>query len=455
MESFGAPLSGPSVVKRRLSVGEWCNSLLTWQRRAHDGQGAYAKSAPHARSLRRCFVLVAASVSLLIAPSCSEGGGGGVTDVLGDLQREEFRLSLLTLNLRGHHEEWAVGLDEENGPFIRVPWRERYSRIADWMAAPPGRQTQITPDLLVLEEVWGKTRCAFQPFPELRDYDTLFELISRIKARTGVTYRIAYLVGKHTLDDSDCRFAGNAALYKPERLRNTTPRPSTETVADYNSRTVTGTHRRRSFPCDDPTQAFRDLEFCALIDEGGAWAGSYQVPNGKWSPGLVFARFDLARQPGFQIHLYNIHHDVTCEREEPPGPCAQPHAEQAVRDFIQQIESRFGDSRLYPPIVAGDFNTSRDDMIAETTESASEGGLFAEFEIGAFSRERDDSIGDDPIGVLLGETSAFEARFAGKIDEALVLPTYGAGPGSAELYCGEEAVLWSDHCGVFVRMSPY
>ena len=79
------------------------------------------------------------------------------------------RVSLLTLNLVGDDDAWDDGAGHE----IPVPWRDRYDRVARWM-----QSTGTVPDILALQEVYAVKL-------GLWDYETLFVLMDRIRARTG------------------------------------------------------------------------------------------------------------------------------------------------------------------------------------------------------------------------------------------------------------------------------
>ena len=94
------------------------------------------------------------------------------------------------------------------------------SDTTEWPAGC--RRRARFPDLLALQEVyafdWGD-----DAKPDVTDYETLFVLLDRIKARTNAEYRIAYLDTR--LTEGVTMRAGNAVLYNADRLRNTTPQP--------------------------------------------------------------------------------------------------------------------------------------------------------------------------------------------------------------------------------------
>ncbi len=341
-----------------------------------------------------------------------------------EVGREEFRLSVLAVNLRGIHDRWG-GQDEGEGATV-IPWPDRYDRIATWM-----QDTQTTPDVISLQEVWGHNSCP--TFGVVRDYETLFELMSRIQTRTNVSYRIAYLSIRGVPQGLCSLWAGNAVLYNSDRLRNVTGGSSSDVVWAHDNTSVVGVHLRRGYPCSDPPERF--AEMCSLIDgQGLHWASSYNRSGGGWVFGPSFSRFELVGQPGLRIHVYNVHVDF----KDYAG------ALQAIKDLVDQSEARFGDSGLYPPILAGDFNIGFADMTTETTEAERP---LEDFEIVAYAER-------DVMGILLGDQDAFPSRFT-PTRESQVLPTNVATPVEDEVYCGPIESLWSDHCGMFTRFLPY
>jgi hypothetical protein len=364
-------------------------------------------------------VRVALLVTLAIALQACELGQIG-----SDVGREEFRLSILTLNLRGIHDRWG-GQNEEEGATV-IPWQDRYERIATWM-----QDSQTIPDIISLQEVWGHKSCP--TFGVVGDYEALFELMSRIQARTNVSYRIAYFSIRGVPQGACSLWAGNAVLYNPDRLANITGGAPTDTVWAHDNTSQVGVHLRRSFPCSNPPQRFASM--CALIDgQGLHWASSYHRSGGVWVFGPSLSRFQLVRQPGLSIHIYNVHVDFN----------DYAAALQAISTLVNASEQRYGDTRLYPPIIAGDFNIGLSDMTVETTEAER---TFENFEIVAYAER-------DVMGILLGDQDAFPSRFS-PTKESQVLPTNVATPVEEETYCGPIDRLWSDHCGMFARFFPY
>jgi hypothetical protein len=336
----------------------------------------------------------------------------------------DFGVSVLTLNLRGIHEKWG-GVNEEAGAAF-IPWRQRYDRVAIWMQI-----TKTTPDVIALQEVYAHDSCPLSPV-NLYDYDTLFEMISQIRARTNVTYRIAYLSARH-VPHGLCNFwAGHAVLYNPARLNNTTS-AGASFVHPYDYFSILEPHLRRSFPCANPSEKFRN--WCSLIDGVGLhWLGAYrQNGNLSFGYGPSAVQFELLGQPGFHIHIYNVHIDSE-----------DWFAREALHNLVDSAERTLS-SRLYPPIAVGDFNISLQHMQEETTKPQ---GHFRGFGILVQPKY-------DVVAVMLGKQSVFLSKYVPKWDHS-ILPTYN-NEGRAEEndpYCGTPPILWSDHCALFVRFSP-
>ena len=339
-------------------------------------------------------------------------GSSPPVEACGDTTPPAHRISVLTLNLVGDDDAW----DDGTGREIPVPWRERYDRVARWMAA-----SGTLPDVMTLQEVYANRW-------HLPDYETLFVLLDRIKARTGADYRIAHLgTRKATATIS----AGGAVLYNAGRLRNTTPSGGDTAFPDqYPFEPLNALHARRSYPCAYPSDAFRAL--CASIDGTGVyWTASYRHPSGTWGPGPTFSSFELLADPGSHVHVYNVHASLD----------SQSHYYGELRRLVAAVETRWSSrTRLYPPLLTGDFNATLGDP--GNLEFAA-GAPFADFEVAAFS------VVPDEIGILKGRHSAFPARDAG-VASAQILPV----PGPKAPNCGAPSVLWSDHCAVFVELLP-
>jgi endonuclease/exonuclease/phosphatase family metal-dependent hydrolase len=327
-----------------------------------------------------------------------------------DTTPPKHRVSVLTLNLVGDDEAWDDGAGHE----IPVPWRDRYERVARWM-----QSTGTVPDVLTLQEVYGVKL-------GLWDYETLFVLIDRIRARTGVGYRIAHLATRRATNTIR---SGLAVLYNPARLRNTTPPVGDLALPDdHPFEPLSSLHGRTSFRCTNPPAA---LPMCGSIDgAGGYWTASFHNPaSGRWQPGPTFSSFELLAEPGSHVHVYNVHAPLD----------AQFDYFVATRRVVAAVESRWSSrARLYPPLITGDFNATLADPGAVEFMP---GGPFADFDIAGYS------VHPDEIGILKGLPTAFPSRALGGAS-AQVLPV----PGPKAPNCGTPAQLWSDHCGVLVEL---
>jgi hypothetical protein len=104
---------------------------------------------------------------------------------------------------------------------------------------------------------------------------------------------------------------------------------------------------------------------------------------------------------------------------------------------------------MFPPILAGDFNTTENFMVDHTTKP---GEPFEEFEIAAYANEPHwppaEPPNHDVIGILVGEPRSFPSRFAAKAVDVRFLPEGRPG------LCGAPAGRWSDHCGQYAELVP-
>jgi hypothetical protein len=355
--------------------------------------------------------------------------GGGLTDFPFNVQVDcskrplaEEGLSVLNLNVQG--TDAALG-----------PWRERHVRLASWMGS-----TQTVPDVLLLQEVPASKCFAFGCDP--KDYEPLFNIMTAVENQTGVQYRVALLSTGPPVEGGSLH-QGLAVLYNPVRLKNASPL-STVRPQPYSSPRARTLELRESYPCEHPPEAWSWR--CALIDKGlhvDRWYGPH------WSVyGAVFIRFLLREHgPDASVDVYDVHAQFIPNSNGTPdlGP---------ISDAVTEVERRFPDrgTRLFPPLMAGDFNTSEFWMLVGTTGGAGE--PFDEFEIAAYppesGRHPEDpgpDGGREVIGAILGELQHFPSRFAGRTVTSQLLPPTGPG------LCGVAAVRWSDHCGQYLEIA--
>jgi len=372
--------------------------------------------------LQRCWLMLIAA-SFMLFSACAPGYDpfSGPATVVAEVARQELSFSVLTINLDGTAQ---VGSDTAS-------WEDRYGRIADWM-----KTTGKIPDFIALQEVHGRSGV-------VKDYDTLFTLITKIAEKTNVVYRIAYLIVGPTPQGVlpwNTLWAGNALLYNPGRVNNSTQAPNPPYVPpNYDDESYPlGLGTRKSLPCADPSLLYKGL--CSLIDgDGLAQTFSYRdTDTNRWSFGPVFARFHLDNAPGDFIHIYNVHVQYQTEED---GCC--PLAVETSTKYLAQLEqlASYEDGRsdrLYPPLILGDFNIGAQHIL----------GHFPDYEIARYADR-------EVMGVLVGKQSKYPSSQKAYIVDTLILPEDYQDPGLiGSTYCGRVGTLWSDHCAVFVQFSP-
>lgn len=347
---------------------------------------------------------ILACLVLLWAMGCNTEMSG-VKTVITELARQNLSFSVLAVNLQ---------LLEETYGGKHIAWSERYGRMAAWMA-----DTKTIPDLIALQEVIGQSGDA-QP------YDTLREIISQIKTKTHVSYRIAYLSVSPTPQGlRPTLWAGRALLYNPARMINTTS-PASLTPAPWNDESIIATHPRKSLPCPNQIPGFQD--FCTSLDgDGISWISSARRSDGRWLAGPAYARMQL--KGAGDVSIYNVH--VAYENDLPDNYLKQ------FNELSANTESRFGAKRLYPPVVLGDFNLGMSDVLAH----------FKTYDIAGYAKR-------EVIGVLMGNFATFPASQKQAYFTEAVLPVDAQDPAVPEVSCGGVNSLWSDHCGVYVVISP-
>jgi hypothetical protein len=336
--------------------------------------------------------------------------------------RDKDAVSVLTLNLFGAATTFP---DDSGTGSVEIAWRARYDRIAAWM-----QSNGTLPDILNLQDVTLR-RVVALPLAHLDppDYEVLFELIARIKARTGTQYRIAFAAsGAPVQTGINWLESGHAVLYNATRLRNTTMTGTAgRTPMPDSDNTVTSVHLRTSFPCRDTSATYAG--WCSLIDGQGVYFTSpYRNNAGKWDLGPQAVLFELVGDPGKHVLVADVH----AHPSEDPGSSFK-----AITDLVTVARAAWGSvPLLYPPIVAGDFNASPADMAIETTT-----GAFAKFQIAGAV---------DVDNVLVGRGSAFPSTRVPAF-KSQALP--GIDP-STGLCHPSTATLWSDHCAVLTQIVP-
>ena len=328
-------------------------------------------------------------------------------------------LSVLTVNL--------LGVKEDLGGGTKVPWRQRYGRIASWM-----RDANNHPDIIALQEVWLRKRY-FAMGLDPADYETLFALIGAIQNRTNAPYRIAYASSRYTAQRSGPLYFGRALLYNTRRVRNTTGTLlSAETPQPFDS-TVLGVHVRASHPCTETRE--EDKPLCARRDgDGRHWASGYSMSDGSWDLGPAASSFELVSAPGEHTVIYNVHMDTD-----------HLGAFSTVTDLLNTVEASWAKTpRLYPSIVLGDFNVQQPDL---STNQLSPSGTFADFRLAGQT-----GIDQEVIYVLVKKPEKCPSRLGSSLTfTEETLPTREK---TAAGFCGTPEIAWSDHCSVLVTFGP-
>jgi hypothetical protein len=298
----------------------------------------------------------------------------------------------------------------------------------------------------------------------LRDYTAVDFLLDELQDRTGIRYRVAYLVS-HKLGGGNGNWwigAGRAGgcparearalFYRPDVLRNT----QSDIGFAFNDESHTAPHLLNSLPCCRPETARADV--CAALDgpplavtgcdtptvpAGAAWTHRQSPVDNPLD--AVFARFELVQEPGNFFHVYNVH--LTWKRTGPnPGDETAVPGINAINDLVTSMEARFGggNNRLYPPLVLGDFNLDDNAVFPPPTEqNPSPVGPFPRFDKALWSSEL--------IGALIGKQADFPSRQRAYVKRAQVVPAFGCLPGNNPA----PATLWSDHCAsLFFRLEP-
>jgi hypothetical protein len=169
---------------------------------------------------------------------------------------------------------------------------------------------------------------------------------------------------------------------------------------------------------------------------GAAFTRRQSVPDGPID--AVFSRLELKNQPGNFVHIYNVHLSWNSGRTT--------LAEAAINTLVTDMEQRFATAggRLYPPIVAGDFN------LGHTAISERLPGSLSRFSILHWSPEL--------MGVLIGSEQAFPSKQKVIVRGERDLPDFGCMPNPVS---GEPPIpsnpltLWSDHCAsIYFRILP-
>jgi hypothetical protein len=378
---------------------------------------------------------------------CSCKSSERLVDTAVELRREELSVSMLVVNLRDVYNEPNVPTP------AGIPWQERFTRVAQWIAL------NEPPDVLVLQEMPGYWNGGL-----VEDYEAAFFLIDRIRQLSQVDYRIAYLLSEKQgggygewYIGTDKRGAlptrgGKALLYRVDKIRNTQTAPgfSYDTVASASSGLL------NSIPCCNVRSGTGAV--CSMIDgplisvgvdalrtgpnrscdspAGAAFTRRQNAPGGPID--VVFSRLELKKQPGNFIDVYNVHF-------APPAPDAN------LERLVNDMEARFGSAgRLYPPIMAGDFNldTAAMDVRFNPPPGTAVNTFYPRTEILHWSPEL--------MGVLIGKKSEFPSAQKAIVRGVRNLPDFGcAARPDGSFGPSNTQTLWSDHCAsIYFKLVP-
>jgi hypothetical protein len=258
-------------------------------------------------------------------------------------------------------------------------------RIDDFAAAissnPP------VPDIISMTESAGLWHCSAPTDPHADDYDLVDRLLSDLRKSTGVSYRVAYLVGaagniNNPFGTPLCwYYSGDTLLYNPSRLRNLTPDDVAGKPQERHDGPLLGFQIRRSLPLCERGSHLEPLD--QLIDgppqrdrcnidtpSGPAYIQLDKDRSGQHALVASLARFSLVEVQGSSFDVVTVHPE---SREE------ELHAE-PINDFISGVTApRYRSADPYwPVIVVGDFNIL--DLQAwprNTTQVAMEGTMAA------------------------------------------------------------------------------
>jgi endonuclease/exonuclease/phosphatase family metal-dependent hydrolase len=354
----------------------------------------HLSSSTVARRITNRLPIAVLTIALIIS-------GCGLTEGAEQVVKDRYRLTVMTLNIVGALPEYS------SNPEIPLPWRTRYTRIAEGF-----KQHGVMPDVIALQEVTARKEWVGSRDPD--DHEALHFLISKLNNTISVQYRIAFLGAADT--NHPGLVQGQAVLYNPARLKNVTKYPSHLVQPGDSRPTVIGVNPRKSYPCAVPAEEFRDL--CQLLDgDGTYWTSVFTDGRGDKHFATGQVRFAFAADEQSQFNFYDVHLDPTVTGSV-----------KSATDLINFIESLKFDTPIYPPIVAGDFN----------------GGIerFPTF---------DELAGASIDYVIGGKHSAFAAKHGFIVSKSALLPGESPNPDGM---CAPRAVAWSDHCALVTQLEP-
>jgi PAN domain len=225
-----------------------------------------------------------------------------------------------------------------------------------------------SPDIISITEAEGWRWCAGVG-GNVGDYDAFDRLIGGLTIATGITYRVAYMVGNPgSLPSGRCAyFGGDVVLYNPNRLVNRNPDDATSFsgVELAHDSALQGMLFKRSLPICNPGTARMPL-MQSLIDggpqtdkcgrslpSGPAWVFQFPVsPANQLTTPATVARFSFSEDLRFSFDVITVHPHSGDEGAITPG----------LISFVSGIQKPpyRKVSPYYPALLIGDFNTLHD-----------------------------------------------------------------------------------------------
>lgn len=336
---------------------------------------------------------------------------------------KQLRLSGLTVVSANISNAFTLGT---------IRWQDKADRFAALIAG-----SGVVPDIISMTESSGWTWCGGDT---TADYEMIERILSNLRKETGVTYRIAYMVGAGGVVGGHaglCHYyTGDTVLYNPNRVTNLTPADvATRPQVQHDAR-IYWTQVRRSLPlCNrgprlEPLETLIDgppqTDKCGrLTPSGPAWLlvvlESLSLGD---APVASLARFSLVDVPGSSFDVFTVH--PTANDEE-----AQKFR---INEFINAMtRPPFRTTNpYYPTIVLGDYNSLVNDP---GWPSGTSKVFFAP---------------EDVIAVSLGNnTGPLPSVRSLRMNLGLTLPNLKPCR-PLELYPDKS---FSDHCGLLVRFS--
>jgi hypothetical protein len=235
-----------------------------------------------------------------------------------------------------------------------IHWQDKADRFAALVV-----DTGVIPDIISMTESTGWTSCGGDT---TGDYDMVDRIMSNLRKGTGVSYRIAYMVGARGSFGifGTCQYySGHTLLYNPTRLTNITPADVAARPQVAHDDPLHGFQIRRSLPLCYRSTFLEPLE--TLIDgppqtdkcgrptpSGLAWLLVIRDSGGGDDPIASLARFSVVGVTGSSFDVFTVH----------PESGDEALGEMPINDFISGLTGPpyRSTNPYYPTFVLGDFN---------------------------------------------------------------------------------------------------